>query len=144
MSSEALTEQRPFIEASSSSSSNVIQEPPPRTGNVVSGVAHIITGVIGAGVLSLAWSIAQLGWIAGPLTVLVFAATTAYVSSLLADCYRFPHPQGPARNPSLVHAVKLYLGGKGKVWCGVVVLIYRFGTCVAYVITAALSGRVSP
>uniref|UniRef100_A0A9I9CCV5 Amino acid transporter transmembrane domain-containing protein n=1 Tax=Cucumis melo TaxID=3656 RepID=A0A9I9CCV5_CUCME len=28
--------------------------------------AHIITAVIGSGVLSLAWAIAQLGWVAGP------------------------------------------------------------------------------
>ncbi|KAK4275247.1 hypothetical protein QN277_018363 [Acacia crassicarpa] len=141
MSSEAVIDQRRLIEASSSSSSNVIQEPPRRTGNVVSGVAHIITGVIGAGVLSLAWCMAQLGWIAGPLSILVFAATTAYVSSLLSDCYRFPDPQGPTRNPSLMHAVKLYLGGKGEVWCGVMVVVYRFGTAVAYVITSALSAR---
>jgi hypothetical protein len=30
-------------------------------GNVWTAVAHIITGVIGSGVLSLAWSMAQLG-----------------------------------------------------------------------------------
>ncbi|CAI0459877.1 unnamed protein product, partial [Linum tenue] len=28
--------------------------------------AHIITTVIGSGVLSLAWAIAQLGWVVGP------------------------------------------------------------------------------
>ncbi|KAF4349515.1 hypothetical protein F8388_008458 [Cannabis sativa] len=32
-----------------------------KTGNIWSCVAHIITGVIGAGVLSLSWSVAQLG-----------------------------------------------------------------------------------
>ncbi|KAI3921370.1 hypothetical protein MKW92_028293 [Papaver armeniacum] len=34
-----------------------------RTGTVWTATAHIITAVIGSGVLSLAWAIAQLGWI---------------------------------------------------------------------------------
>ncbi|KAL2553886.1 Transmembrane amino acid transporter domain-containing protein [Forsythia ovata] len=37
-----------------------------RTGTVWTASAHIITAVIGSGVLSLAWATAQLGWIAGP------------------------------------------------------------------------------
>ncbi|MBZ5798082.1 amino acid transporter, partial [Burkholderia contaminans] len=32
----------------------------------------MITGVIGSGVLSLAWSVAQLGWIAGPTAIICF------------------------------------------------------------------------
>ncbi|MCL7046262.1 hypothetical protein MKW94_005586, partial [Papaver nudicaule] len=35
-----------------------------RTGTLLTASAHIITAVIGSGVLSLAWAIAQLGWIA--------------------------------------------------------------------------------
>jgi amino acid permease len=50
--------------------------------------AHIITAVIGSGVLSLAWAIAQLGWVAGPAVMLPFSFVTYYTSSLLADCYR--------------------------------------------------------
>ncbi|MCP8971452.1 amino acid transporter, partial [Ectobacillus sp. SYSU M60031] len=37
-----------------------------RTGTLVTASAHIITAVIGSGVLSLAWAIAQLGWVIGP------------------------------------------------------------------------------
>ncbi|KAL8136669.1 hypothetical protein V2J09_002670 [Rumex salicifolius] len=40
-----------------------------RTGNLWTAFAHIITGVIGSKVLSLAWCVAQLGWIAGPLSM---------------------------------------------------------------------------
>ncbi|KAK9209970.1 hypothetical protein WN944_002339 [Citrus x changshan-huyou] len=69
------------------------------------------TGVIGAGVLSLAWSMAQLGWIAGPLCMIAFASVTVVSSSLLCDCYRFPDPEvGPNRIRSFTQAVKLYLG----------------------------------
>jgi len=80
-------------------------------GNVQKAVAHIITGVIGAGVLSLAWSVAELGWICGPLMILMFAGTTFVSVNLLSDCYRFPHPQyGSIRCPSLMDAVHVYLG----------------------------------
>ena len=59
-------------------------------GTAFTAASHIITAVIGAGVLSLAWATAQLGWIAGPLAQLMFAAITLYCSFLLCDCYRFP------------------------------------------------------
>lgn len=76
-----------------------------------SALSHIITGVIGAGVLSLAWSVAQLGWIAGPFCLIVFAMTTLVSVNLLSDCYRFPHPEhGTIRNSSYIDAVKMYLG----------------------------------
>ena len=34
-----------------------------RTGGVITGSASIVTAVIGAGVLSLAWATAQCGWV---------------------------------------------------------------------------------
>lgn len=72
--------------------------------------AHCITIVIGAGVLALAWSVAQLGWIAGPVALLAFAVITYYTSILLADCYRFPDPVNGTRNPTYMSAVRSYLG----------------------------------
>ncbi|GKC02435.1 amino acid transporter, transmembrane, partial [Tanacetum coccineum] len=36
---------------------------PKRTGTLYTASAHIITAVIGSGVLALAWATAQLGWI---------------------------------------------------------------------------------
>lgn len=80
-------------------------------GTVWTAIAHIITGVIGSGVLSLAWSVAQLGWIAGPLSMVVFAVITIISSNILCDCYRYPHPQvGHIRNRSYADAVGSYLG----------------------------------
>ena len=76
-----------------------------------SATSHIITGLIGAGVLSLAWSVAQLGWIAGPLCVIALASITTVSAFLLCDSYRYPDPEhGSIRNPSYRHAVKMYLG----------------------------------
>lgn len=76
-------------------------------GNLVTTTAHIITAVIGSGVLSLAWATAQLGWIAGPATLLAFALITCYASTLLADCYRSPDGK---RNHTYMEAVRAYLG----------------------------------
>lgn len=83
-------------------------------GTVWTAVAHIINGVIGSGVLSLAWSVAQLGWIAGPLCIVVFGIICVFSSNLLCDCYRYPHPDvGHIRNRSYSKAVRSYLGN----WC---------------------------
>jgi amino acid permease len=79
-------------------------------GNLKSAVAHIITGVIGSGVLSLAWSIAQLGWIGGPVALLCCAIATYVSSSLLADCYRNPDSITGKRNYTLMDAVRVNLG----------------------------------
>lgn len=74
-------------------------------------VAHVVTGVIGSGVLSLAWAIAQLGWIGGPLAMILFASVTLLSSFLLSNTYRSPDPEyGPNRHPSYLNAVNLHLG----------------------------------
>lgn len=60
--------------------------------------------------LSLAWSTAQLGWIAGPVTLLCFAIVTYVSSFLLCDCYRSPDPVTGRRNRSYMDAVGVNLG----------------------------------
>ncbi|KAL1206114.1 putative amino acid permease 7 [Cardamine amara subsp. amara] len=109
-----------------------------RTGTLWTAVTHIITGVIGAGVLSLAWATAELGWIAGPATLIVFAGVTLLSVFLLSDCYRFPDPDnGPLRLNSYSQAVKLHLGKKNEIVCGIVVYIALIGTGIAYTIVTA-------
>ncbi|KAK2982297.1 hypothetical protein RJ640_004942 [Escallonia rubra] len=101
----------PLIRASYDPSGDGSAELSSRTGTVWTAMAHIITGVIGAGVLSLAWSTAQLGWVAGPVGIIVFAAITLLSTFLLCECYRSPDPEcGSTRNPSFVQAVEFYLG----------------------------------
>ena len=74
-------------------------------------MAHIVTGVIGSGVLSLAWSIAQIGWIAGPLAIILFASVTLLSAFLLSDTYRSPDPElGPMRSSSYLDAVNIHKG----------------------------------
>ncbi|KAL9441910.1 hypothetical protein AB3S75_020417 [Citrus x aurantiifolia] len=112
-----------------------------RTGTLRSCVAHIITAVIGSGVLSLAWSTAQLGWIAGPASLLCFAIVTYVSSFLLADCYRSPDPINGKRNRSYIDAVRLNLGKTQTWFCGLLQNLTFYGTAVAYVITTSTSMR---
>lgn len=49
-------------------------------------VGHTITSVIGAGILNLPFAVSVLGWVAGPVCLLIFSLITQYTSQLLADC----------------------------------------------------------
>ncbi|TXG68038.1 hypothetical protein EZV62_009313 [Acer yangbiense] len=114
---------------------------PRRTGTLWSCIAHIITAVIGSGVLSLAWSTAQLGWIAGPVCLLCFAIVTYVSSFLLADCYRSPDSITGTRNCSYIDAVRVNLGKTQTWFCGLLQNLSFYGTSVAYVITTSTSMR---
>lgn len=81
-------------------------------GTWITASAHIITAVIGSGVLSLAWAIAQLGWVAGPAVLFAFSFITYFTSTLLADCYRTPDPVHGKRNYTYSDVVKSVLGKK--------------------------------
>ena len=78
-----------------------------RTGTLITASAHIITTVIGSGVLSLAWAIAQLGWVVGTVILVAFAVVVNYTSRMLADSYR--SPEG-TRNYTYMDVVRVYLG----------------------------------
>lgn len=79
-------------------------------GTLWSASAHIITVVVGSGVLSLAWCLAQLGWIIGILLLVAFAIVTWFMCILLTDCYRSPDPVTGSRNYNYMQAVKVNLG----------------------------------
>ncbi|PNY13118.1 amino acid permease 8-like protein [Trifolium pratense] len=112
---------------------------PRRTGNVWTATTHIITVVVGAGVLALAWAMAQLGWIAGIASILIFASISVFTYSLVADCYRYPDPVLGKRNYTYMQAVKVYLGGTMHVICGLILYGKLAGITVGYTITSATS-----
>lgn len=60
--------------------------------------------------LSLAWAIAQLGWVIGPSVMIFFSLITWYTSSLLAECYRIGDPHYGKRNYTFMEAVHTILG----------------------------------
>ncbi|KAA8546438.1 hypothetical protein F0562_002823 [Nyssa sinensis] len=136
----------------SQASNHSITDPPPggskcfdddgrlkRTGTVWTGSAHIITAVIGSGVLSLAWATAQLGWIAGPAVLFMFSFVTYYTSALLAACYRSGDPVTGKRNYTYMDAVQSNLGGVKVKVCGLIQYLNLFGVAVGYTIAASIS-----
>ncbi|XP_072952206.1 amino acid permease 6-like [Typha angustifolia] len=110
-----------------------------RTGTLITASAHIITAVIGSGVLSLAWAIAQLGWIIGPCVLVAFSLITWFCSSLLADCYRSPHPVYGKRNYTYGDAVKVNLGVVKYKFCSLAQYVNLVGVTIGYTITTAIS-----
>ncbi|KAH9301080.1 hypothetical protein KI387_012663 [Taxus chinensis] len=112
---------------------------PRRTGNLWTASAHIVTAVIGSGVLSLSWATAQLGWVIGPGVLIAFSFVTLYTSTLLTDCYRSPDPVKGKRNYTYMDAVKANLGST-QIWlCGLTQYSNLFGTAIGYTITASIS-----
>ncbi|CAI9104738.1 OLC1v1003475C1 [Oldenlandia corymbosa var. corymbosa] len=110
-----------------------------RTGTFWTATSHIITAVIGSGVLSLAWAIGQLGWVAGPTVMLVFAFVILYTSNLLSQCYRSGNPVTGIRNYTYMDAVKATLGGKKVKICGLIQYINLIGVAIGYTIAASAS-----
>eukprot|EP00252_Welwitschia_mirabilis_P006982 TRINITY_DN1796_c0_g1_i1.p1 TRINITY_DN1796_c0_g1~~TRINITY_DN1796_c0_g1_i1.p1 ORF type:complete len:483 (-),score=28.03 TRINITY_DN1796_c0_g1_i1:565-2013(-) len=110
-----------------------------RTGNFWTAGGHIVTAVIGSGVLSLAWCMAQLGWITGLAAIFIFSCVTYYTSCLLADCYRVDDPVCGERNTTYSKAVKANLGKTQVLVCGILQYCSLYGAAVGYVITASLS-----
>jgi proton-coupled amino acid transporter len=48
---------------------------------------HIITAIIGAGVLGLPHSLSMLGWLGGSIALVVFCGVTLWCSFMLSDMY---------------------------------------------------------
>ncbi|KAL2893476.1 Amino acid permease 1 [Bienertia sinuspersici] len=109
------------------------------TGTVWTATAHAVTAVIGSGVLAVPWSVAQMGWIYGPLSLFGFAIITYICAILLCDCYRAPDPVKGQRNPSYMDAVQSTLGKKEVLMCAIAQYSLLWGTMVGYAITAATS-----
>ncbi|KAL3830679.1 hypothetical protein ACJIZ3_019481 [Penstemon smallii] len=110
-----------------------------RTGTLLTASAHIITAVIGSGVLSLAWAIAQLGWVAGPAVLMAFSFITYFTSTLLADTYRSPGPVHGNRNYTYMDVVRSHLGGVKVQLCGLAQYGNLVGVTIGYTITASIS-----
>ncbi|KAF5467927.1 hypothetical protein F2P56_012131 [Juglans regia] len=110
-----------------------------RTGTVWTASAHIITAVIGSGVLSLAWAIGQLGWVAGPAVMFLFSFVTYYTSTLLSACYRSGDPHTGKRNYTYMDAVRTNLGGAKVKICGLVQYLNLFGVAIGYTIASSIS-----
>ncbi|KAL9232217.1 hypothetical protein vseg_007350 [Gypsophila vaccaria] len=101
--------------------------------------AHIVTAVIGSGVLSLAWAMAQLGPVVGPTALVAFSMITYMTSTMLADGYRSPDPITGKRNYTYMQVVSAHLGGKKVQLCGLAQYVNLVGASIGYTITASIS-----
>nr|XP_034896970.1 amino acid permease 8-like [Populus alba] len=110
-----------------------------RTGTLWTATAHAFTAVVGAGILALPWSVAQLGWILGPFVLVFFAIVTYYIASLLCDCYRTPDPVTGKRNYTYIYAVRELLGPRSELICGILQYSILWGTMIGYTVTTAIS-----
>ncbi|KAJ3678050.1 hypothetical protein LUZ60_001853 [Juncus effusus] len=108
-----------------------------RTGTLWTATTHAITAVIGSGVLALPWSVAQMGWVIGPLALVGCAYVTYFTAVLLTDCYRSPDPVHGKRNYTYTDVVRSILGPKDVVILGVAQIIILWGTMIGYTITTA-------
>ncbi|KAG6671820.1 hypothetical protein I3842_16G023500 [Carya illinoinensis] len=79
---------------------------------VLTATAYVLLAVAGPGVLYLAWTMAQLGWIAGPAAIILFSFLTYIASIILCDFYFSPHDPAK-RNPTYMHVIRSYLGARG-------------------------------
>lgn len=104
---------------------------PSRNSNYIGAVSHIVTAVVGAGVLSLPFSMNVLGWVGGPLMIIVMAYITLQTSVLLADCY---YVNGK-RNRTYREVVNAVFGRKGDIILGWFQYPNLWLTAVAYNIT---------
>ncbi|KAI8014913.1 putative amino acid permease 7 [Camellia lanceoleosa] len=130
------------LPSSSSSSIEPLKPSLKRTGNLWTAFAHIITALVGSGVLSLAWSIAQLGWIAGPLSLLFFASIALVSAFLVTNCYKSPDSDnGPTRNRSFLEAVQMILGKRSASLCSILIRLSMFKGGIVYTVTSGISMR---
>ncbi|XP_062014343.1 uncharacterized protein LOC133730845 [Rosa rugosa] len=111
-----------------------------RTGTLWTASAHIITAVIGSGMLSLAWVIAQLGWIAGPIVMFLFSGVTYYTSTLLCACCR--SGDTGQRNYTYMQAVQSTLGG-AKVKTRVAQYLNLVGCAIGILDTHTIASSIS-
>ncbi|GLU16006.1 hypothetical protein SLE2022_324560 [Rubroshorea leprosula] len=113
---------------------------PKRTGTWVTASAHIIVAMnIGSGLLSLAWDMAQLGWIAGFGVLMAFSFITYFISTLLADCYESPDPVTRERNYTYMHAIAAHLGGRDAYVCGLAQFLNLVGITIDHTVTASIN-----
>ena len=98
---------------------------------------HVITAVIGAGVLTLPSAMASLGYVGGTLTIVLAGLVTLYTAQLLADLYII----NGKRHRTYTAMVSTCFGKKGEIAIGIIQLGNLALTAIAYMVTAAKTMR---
>ena len=106
-----------------------------RSGNTWTATGHILTAVLGSGVLALPYAMASLGWILGAICFVLFAWITLFTAQLLADLYIVDG----VRQRTFPQMVKTTLGVPGMIVLGIIQQMNLVLTALAYTVTAAQS-----
>lgn len=61
--------------------------PNDKTGSIASASLHCFCAIVGAGVLALPHANAWLGWVAGPICIVIFYLISLLTSVMLADVF---------------------------------------------------------
>lgn len=102
-------------------------------GNWITASGHLITVMVGAGVLSLPAAMSWLGWVGGLVSLLLFYAISLWCSLMLAAVYKVDGH----RHPTYSQAVLSILG---RLDSRVLVVVQQIMLCLAaigYAIAAA-------
>jgi amino acid permease len=94
---------------------------------------HVFCAVVGAGVLALPYSVSWLGWVAGPLLIVLFYGFSLLSSLLLAQLYEV----NGVEHARYHHVVSHLLGRASAIWASVFQLLNIFLVMIAYTITGA-------
>lgn len=108
-----------------------------RHGNLFTATSHIITAIIGAGVLGLSYSLAWMGWPAGIACICGFYAVTLLTSMLLAKTYEV----GGHKHRRYTDAVRDILGHRAEVALFVLQHANLVLVGIAYTIAAGKSAE---
>lgn len=109
--------------------------PNSKTGTVTTCALHIVCAVVGAGILALPQTTAWLGWIAGPILLIIFYAVSLLASRMLAECYEYKG----ITHPRYHHAVRHILDRKSAIIVSTLQTLQLVLIGVAYTITGASS-----
>eukprot|EP00890_Picochlorum_soloecismus_P001889 jgi/Picsp_1/2700/NSC_00930-R1_amino acid permease len=104
-------------------------------GTVLTTTAHVICAIIGIGILALPYSVAYLGWIAGPLLIFFFYVVAVFSSRLLARVYLV---QGRV-HARYHHAVRDILGRRQALVLSTIQMTMLLLVMIAYAITGGIS-----
>lgn len=104
-----------------------------KTGSLMTAIGHIFCAVVGAGVLGLPYSLAWLGWVAGPILLVFFYVVSLWTAKMLADVYAF----NGVEHARYHHAVLHILGNRVARWATVFQCFNLVLVCIAYTITGA-------
>uniref|UniRef100_A0A383V4H3 Amino acid transporter transmembrane domain-containing protein n=1 Tax=Tetradesmus obliquus TaxID=3088 RepID=A0A383V4H3_TETOB len=100
--------------------------------------AHIVTAIIGAGVLGLPYALSWLGWVGGIFILLLFYVITLWSSLMLAECHETNGVKHPTYRAAVLHVL-------GPVHAAILALFQYFNlvlSSIGYTVAAGQSLRM--